>query len=93
MDEFPSLRVPDFARFVEAAGNNFVAERIVESDGIHHVLVAFKGEQLLAGVGVPYLACAVVATGDETVSTLVESAICEWQNVGAQYFEQVELEP
>lgn len=38
-----------------------------------------------------YLAIAVVAASDELVTTLVERAVCQWQDVGTQNLEQEEM--
>ena len=38
---------------------------VVESDGIHHIPVALQHKQLFPRVGVPHLACSVIATCDE----------------------------
>ena len=39
--------------------------RVVERDGIHHILVALKREQLLAAASFPYFTGAVIAASDK----------------------------
>ena len=68
----PRLSVPDPRSFVEGSCDDFVAERVVERDRVHDIFVAFEGQQLLACVGVPHLAGAVVRSRDKAVAALVE---------------------
>ena len=70
-----SLRVPKLAGLVEGASDDLVTKRVVECDGIHHVLVTLERMKLLAGVGRPYLTRPVVTPSYETVPGLVKRAI------------------
>ena len=47
--------VTDLARLIERSRDDLVAIRIVEGDGIHHVLVPLQRQQLLGRVRVPHL--------------------------------------
>jgi hypothetical protein len=53
--------------------------------------VEVEAEQLLARVGVPDLAGAVIAARDKAVTVLVECAVSEGQQVSAQHFKEREL--
>lgn len=48
-------------------------------------------QQLLACVRVPNFACAIVGSCDEFVARLVESTVCEWEEMSAQYLKEREL--
>ena len=50
-----------------------------------------RGVGSLSHLGVPNFASAVVGASDEFVATLVERTVREWQDVGAQYLEQVKV--
>lgn len=54
------LSVPDLGFSVERPGHDLVAVRVVKGHGIDNVGVLVEREQLVAGVGVPYLAGSVV---------------------------------
>ena len=47
-------------------------------------------EQLLARVGVPHFARAVIAARDELAAALVEGAVGKWKQVGSQDFGEPE---
>ena len=64
---------------------------VVEGHRVDDVGVLVERKQLLARVGVPDLARAVVAAGDEAVARLVEGAVGQRQDVSSQDFEEVEV--
>ena len=55
VDALARLRVPNPRRLVKGARDNLVTERVVERDGVDHILVALERQDLLARVGVPHL--------------------------------------
>mmetsp|Transcript_32782 Transcript_32782/g.76574 ORF Transcript_32782/g.76574 Transcript_32782/m.76574 type:complete len:204 (-) Transcript_32782:71-682(-) len=91
MQELSSHRVPHLARLVEGSCNDLVSKGIVECDRVHHVLVPLERQELLPGHRVPHLAGTVVAAGDEPLAVLVESAVCEREDVRSKDFEEVKL--
>ena len=76
---FAGVAVPDLGGLVETAGRYSVSERVVKRDTVHHVFVALQRENLLSRLGLPHLACSIVATSYEVVSVLVEGAISQRQ--------------
>jgi len=60
--------VPQARCFVKRASDNLITIGVVEGNGVHNVAVAFQGEQLISGGGVPDFACTVVTTRDELVA-------------------------
>lgn len=60
--------VPDLGSLVKRTGGYTVAEGIVEGQTVEDVLMACQSEQFSAGLGIPQLACPIVAAGDEPES-------------------------
>ena len=50
--------------------------------------LAFKREDIFASERVPDFARSVVGASDEPVPTLVECAVCQWQDVSTKDLEQ-----
>lgn len=64
---------------------------IVERDRIHHIPMAFQGQQLVSGDGIPYFTCTIIRSCDELVPGLVERTVRQWEDVCAEDLEQEEI--
>ena len=69
----------------------YLPEGVIEGHAVDHIVMLVEGEQLFAGVGVPNLAGAIVGTGNEFVSALVEGTVGKGKQMGAKHLEQSEL--
>ena len=83
--------IPNFCRLVEAARHDQITKGVVERHGINDVFMLLETQQFAATLGVPDLACPIVAARDEFVSRLVECAIRQRQQVRPQHRKQLEL--
>ena len=83
--------IPNFCRLVEAARHDQITEGVVERHRVNDVFVLLKTQQFAATLGVPDLACPIVAARDKFVSRLVECAIRQRQQVRPQHRKQLEL--
>ena len=95
-----SISVPNLCFSIKWACDNFVSKniwtenlpkRIIESHTIYHVIVFIQTQQLCTRIGIPNFAGSVVAASNEFIATLVEGTVSEWQQMGAQHFEQAKL--
>ena len=66
----------------------YLPEGVIEGHAVDHIVMLVEGEQLFAGVGVPNLAGAIVGTGNEFVSALVEGTVGQGQQMRPQDFVQ-----
>ena len=62
-------------RLTERSGDDLVAIRIIEGDGVDDVPVPFKSKQLIARDSVPHLASSIITARNELVSRFVEGAV------------------
>lgn len=88
---FPHVDVPYFGCFIKGPGGDFITEGVVEGNAVHDVLVALEALQLLAGVGVPEAAGAIVRPRYKRSPVFVKGAIRQGLLVGLQPFEQFEF--
>lgn len=51
--------------------------------------MAFQRKKFLTGKRIPHFARSVVASSNKAITRLIERAVCEWENVGSQDFEEV----
>jgi hypothetical protein len=84
-------RVPDLSFAIERAGDDLVAEWVIEGHSIHDISVFIEREQLLSRVGVPNFARAIVATSDKLASILVERTVGQGKQMSSQHLEKTEL--
>jgi hypothetical protein len=56
------------SHLVKRPRDDLVSVRVVECNGIHHILVAFQGQLFIARLSVPHLACAIIAARDEAIT-------------------------
>mmetsp|Transcript_10259 Transcript_10259/g.17670 ORF Transcript_10259/g.17670 Transcript_10259/m.17670 type:complete len:216 (+) Transcript_10259:902-1549(+) len=89
--ELARIRIPQLAGLVEGPGDDLVAERVVESDGVHHVLMTLQGVDLVTGKGVPHFTGTVVRPCDESVPAFVERAVGEGEDMRTQNLEEGEV--
>lgn len=76
-----------FSHLVEGSRDDFIPERVVESNRVNNILVPLQRVELLARLGVPNLARSIVASRDKAIPLLVECAVCERQDVGPQHLQ------
>ena len=84
------VRVPNFRLPVERTCDNLVAVRVIERHRVDDIRVLVQREKLLARIRVPHLAGAIVATRDELASVLVECAVGQGEQMGAENLEEAE---
>lgn len=62
-------------RLTERSGDDLVAIRVIEGDGVDDVPVPFKSEQLVARDSVPHLASSIITARNELVSRFIEGTV------------------
>jgi len=67
MQELACFATPDLGSFVEGPSGDFIPVGVVKGHGVDHVLVALKGEELVAGFRVPDLTCSVITACNESI--------------------------
>ena len=69
------LRVPQLARLIERTSNDLIPIRIVECNRVHNIPMPLESQQLITSNGIPHLACTIITSSNEFVSTLVERTV------------------
>ena len=66
----------------------YLPEGVIEGHSVDYISVLIQGEQFLARIRIPDFASTIIAACNKLASTFVEGAICKWQQMRSQHFEE-----